>query len=77
MVFLVGQMAGSGHPHELCASTKSYHLVVPHAQVAQGATLFLTQPPFDADNFAAWVDDARKRGVWEAAQLVVGHPMIR
>ncbi|KAF5841111.1 hypothetical protein DUNSADRAFT_14286 [Dunaliella salina] len=45
-------------------------------KVAKGATLFLTQPPFDMDSFAAWVEDARARGVWESAQLVVGHPMV-
>jgi len=45
-------------------------------KVARGATLFLTQPPFDMDSFAAWVEDARARGVWDSARLVVGHPMI-
>ncbi len=39
--------------------------------------VIVTQPPFNRDAFAKWVEDARRRGVLEGARLLVGHPMIR
>jgi hypothetical protein len=39
--------------------------------------VILTQPPFDAGAYAAWVEDAARRGVTQRAKLLVGHPMIR
>lgn len=45
-------------------------------QIDMGATTILTQPPFDWDAFTRWLDDARRRGLTERAQLVIGLPMI-
>ncbi len=43
----------------------------------QGAQVLLTQPPLDAERFAAWMEDAGRRGVLQRAKLMLGHPMIR
>lgn len=64
---------------QIDAHTFQHQFCYEHAlsQAERGATVILTQPPFDVERFYAWVEDARKRGVWETARLVVGHPMIR
>ena len=45
-------------------------------QVAAGAAVILTQPPLDWPAFEAWMEDARRRGLHEAARLCVGFPCL-
>lgn len=45
-------------------------------QVAAGANVILTQPPLDWPAFESWMADARRRGLHEAARLLVGFPCL-
>lgn len=45
-------------------------------QVAAGAQVILTQPPLDWPAFERWMDDARRRGLHEAARLLIGFPCL-
>lgn len=46
------------------------------AKAACGAEAFLTQPPLAWDNFARWMDDARRRGVAGDRTVIVGVPVL-
>jgi hypothetical protein len=46
-------------------------------KVSAGATVLLTQPPFDVAAWERWLEDARRRGVSSEARIVMGLPMIR
>jgi 5,10-methylenetetrahydrofolate reductase len=45
-------------------------------QVAAGAQVILTQPPLDWPAFERWIEDARQRGLHEAARLLIGFPCL-
>ncbi len=45
-------------------------------KVANGATVILTQPAFDAAAFDSWLSDAVSRGLNQQAKILVGMPLI-
>lgn len=45
-------------------------------QVAQGASVILTQPVFDLNAFENWLVDAERRGLTSAAKILIGMPFL-
>lgn len=71
------------HPPSRPRATSLLHALTPFTprpalreQVAQGARVILTQPPFDADAFESWLRDVNKRGLSSEAKIIVGMPML-